>query len=114
MPIKREKEIKNKSKHPDRLIYNVDNIKGRAHKTWYRGDNCNFNPNISNLKQKKSIYEYVVKGWEPKEKFINKKTKVAAFGSCFAREISKYLINKGYNFLAPGINKDNILSIKKI
>ena len=52
MSIKREKEIRKKSKNPDKIIYNVDNIKGKAHKTWYRGDHCNFNPNISNLKHK--------------------------------------------------------------
>jgi hypothetical protein len=114
MSIKREKETKKKSKNPDKIIYNVDNIKGKAHKTWYRGEHCNFNPNISNLKQKDSIYKYIIKGWEPHQKFINKKTKVAAFGSCFAREISKYLVNKGYNFLAPGIKNDNILSQNEI
>ena len=114
MSIKREKEIRKKTKNPDKIIYNVDNIKGKAHKTWYRGDHCNFNPNISNLKQKDSIYKYIIKGWEPPEKFINKKTRVAAFGSCFAREISKFLVKKGYNFLAPGIKSDNALSKNEI
>lgn len=114
MDIKREKELNKKTKDPDKIIYKVDDIKGKAHKTWYRGNHCNFNPNISNLKQSDAIYRYIIKGWEPEKKFINKNTKIAAFGSCFAREISKYLVNKGYNFLAPGIESNNILSENQI
>ena len=114
MSIQREKTINKKSKDPDKLIYQVDDIKGKAHKTWYRGEHCNFNPNISNLKQKNAIYNYIIKGWEPKIKFINKKTKIAAFGSCFAREIAKYLTIKGFDFLAPGIDNDSILSKNQI
>ncbi len=64
---------------------------------WYRGEHCNFIPNKANLEEPDAIDDYILKGWLPDEPFITKKTRVTAFGSCFARHITAYLQEHGYN-----------------
>lgn len=80
-----------------KIYYTKDGISGEAHKSWYRGENCNFNPSLANLKEPEAIKKYILKGWLPQEPFISKDTKILAFGSCFAENISNYLVEKGYS-----------------
>jgi hypothetical protein len=67
------------------------------HGSWYRGDNTNFIPDKSGLKQGDAIYEYFLKGLLPSVPFINKRNSITAFGSCFAAHISNHLHGSGYN-----------------
>lgn len=66
---------------------------------WYRGEVCNFYP--LNKKEIQDLEKYLLKGFIPKEPFLNKKTKITAFGSCFAEHVSKYLCNRKYNVSFP-------------
>lgn len=86
-------DIKKKS---GMIFYEKDGIKGEAHKSWYRGEHCNFNPNLKNLTEDDAAKNYILKGWIPAKPFITKKTPVIAFGSCFAENITKYLTGRGY------------------
>lgn len=74
-------------------------IEGHADKSWYRGEHCNFMPHKKNLSEPDAIEKYFLDGWLPEEAFIGKNSKILAFGSCFAANISKYLKNKGYNLI---------------
>jgi hypothetical protein len=49
------------------------------------------------MKEPKGMYRYILRGWVPKRPFITKNTKIVAFGSCFAVEVSKWLAAHGMN-----------------
>jgi GSCFA family len=71
----------------------------KANETWYRGEHCNFNPTRMNMKAMNAVEEYILKGWLPSEPFITPETKVTAFGSCFAENITQYLNRRNYTIL---------------
>jgi len=48
---------------------------------------------------KKELIKNIIDFWRPSGLSINKKTKIASMGSCFAREIKKYLLKNNYNYL---------------
>ncbi len=64
--------------------------------TWFRGKNCNFYPSKKHFSDESFFDQYILKGYKPNKKFISKKDKIIAFGSCFASHVSHYLTNKGY------------------
>ena len=66
------------------------------HESWYRGEVCNFIGSKKNLKEKDAITNYILHGWTPAEPFITKEHVITAFGSCFARHVSIYLQEQGY------------------
>jgi len=76
-----------------------DGVKRRTNGTFFRGENTNFFPRDTSLDRESVVDEYIMKGWKPAEPFLDQKSAVVAFGSCFASNISKYLDNKGYNVL---------------
>jgi len=53
----------------------------------------------------------ILDGWLPKSGFINKDTKITAFGSCFASNISKSLNDDGYTVLSN--YSDSIKDLQK-
>jgi len=65
---------------------------------WHIDDIVNWRPNESILMQP-DFEKWAMKGLTPKEPFIDKKTPITTFGSCFATEISKHLSASGYNLL---------------
>ena len=66
---------------------------------WYRGENCNFNPLHEDLATAAMVADRVLRGWLPPEPLINPKTRVTAFGSCFARHICEWLNARDFNVL---------------
>ena len=68
-----------------------------ASRSFYRGENCNFNPYKKDFANEDFLQNYVLKGWLPEEPLIDHDTKITAFGSCFAANISKHLSTVGYN-----------------
>jgi len=80
----------------NQIYYKIGNREKKAHATWYRGETTNFFPDKQALSSKRSVDEYVGKGWFPKVPFISKDDYITAFGSCFASEVTKFLYNSGY------------------
>jgi hypothetical protein len=80
----------------DQIYYEVGGTRRRAHRTWYRGEHTNFHPARANLAEPDAFRDYVGKGWLPERPFIDRETYIAAFGSCFAAEVTKYLHKEGY------------------
>ena len=72
------------------------NVKKRIGRSFYRGDNVNFNPYLKDFENKDFLDKYLFEGWKPNCKIITKDTKVTAFGSCFATNIANHLSNAGY------------------
>ena len=72
-------------------------VKKEIGSSFYRGDNCNFNPYKKDFENSDFLDEFLVKGWRPEKPLINKGTKITAFGSCFATHITNYLSQVGYN-----------------
>ncbi|MBL0373214.1 GSCFA domain-containing protein [Rhizobium sp. KVB221] len=81
------------------IKFEIDGHKQAGSHTWFRGENSNFNPKLANLRGADSALKFVVKGWEPQDAFIKKETKVVAFGSCFASNITRWLAKRNYSVL---------------
>src|SRR5210317_915675 len=72
-------------------------VKKRIGRSFYRGDNVNYNPYLKDFQNENFLDHYLFEGWKPKNKIITKNTKVTAFGSCFASNIASHLSNAGYS-----------------
>ncbi|PKR47894.1 GSCFA domain-containing protein [Thalassospira povalilytica] len=72
--------------------------------SWYRGESTNFIPSKKMLQSSSAFRRFIIKGYEPPAPFIDKSTVVTAFGSCFAQNISKWLLDNGYNVLGKKLN----------
>jgi len=64
---------------------------------FFRGDNCNFNPYKKDFANPDFLKNFVLKGWLPEKPFLNKRTRITAFGSCFATHLVNYLRQLGYD-----------------
>lgn len=81
---------------PNRVYYRMAGKKRFAHGSWYRGENTNFHPRRSSLLEENAIEDHIGKGWFPKNPFIGREHYITAFGSCFAAEVTKFLIAENY------------------
>ena len=70
-----------------------------GHRTWFRGEHTNFNPDVATLSKPDAMNDFVLKGWRPAKPLINRGTCITAFGSCFAENISKWLHTRDFNVL---------------
>jgi hypothetical protein len=83
----------------------------RAHRTWFRGEHCNFNPGSHDFASPESIKRHVLAGLIPDEPKIGPDTRIMAFGSCFAANISRWLAARQFNIVTnkDGAHKDTYL-----
>ena len=89
------------------ISFTAGTRESRANATWFRGDSCNYGPSISGLMTVEGIEEFVLNGWLPKTPFIDRQTRITAFGSCFAANISKYLARRSFSILTDGDNESS-------
>ncbi len=82
--------------HPDLVYYRMAGKKRKAHGTWYRGDHTNFHPMRGSLAEPDAVARYVGLGWFPEAPVIDRQHYITAFGSCFASEVTKFLVAEGY------------------
>ncbi len=69
----------------------------RKGQTFYRGDVVNYWPVRADYSSSTFLQDNVLKGWEPAAPFLTKGTKITAFGSCFAANITRHLSALGYD-----------------
>lgn len=69
----------------------------RIGSSFYRGDIAHYFPNRRDIEQPTAIPQFILKGWMPEQPFIDQKTNIVAFGSCFAANIGRYLANIGFD-----------------
>jgi hypothetical protein len=82
---------------PGYVYYQMAGKKRKAHGTWYRGETTNFHPMRASLAEPDAVLKYVGHGWFPAQPFITKNHYITAFGSCFAAEVTKFLVAEGYS-----------------
>ncbi|MCP3972712.1 MAG: GSCFA domain-containing protein [Rhodobacteraceae bacterium] len=75
-----------------------DTGKGK-HGTWFRGEHTHFNPDCADMIGPDAVPEQVLAGWLPPEPFIKPETRITAFGSCFASNISDWLSKRNFRVL---------------
>lgn len=81
------------------LIEEEEGREVTLHGSWYRGrGKMNFHP-IKAVRERtaEAVDRHVMPGWIPSKRFIDKKTRITAFGSCFAAHVSDYLMERNYN-----------------
>jgi hypothetical protein len=78
------------------ILFRTGNDVQPAHPSWYRGESCNFNPTKNALRDAGGLDEYILKGWLPPRPFITREMPVTAFGSCFAQNVSRWLMRQQY------------------
>ncbi|MFC7473469.1 GSCFA domain-containing protein [Dankookia sp. GCM10030260] len=74
--------------------------------SFFRGEHCNFNPYLADHKAPDFIERFLLRGWMPEHRSIDRSTRLTAFGSCFATNITRHLSEIGYNVAKdrdPGI-----------
>ncbi|NNE55419.1 MAG: GSCFA domain-containing protein [Flavobacteriales bacterium] len=84
--------------HQSAIIKKYGRGKG-GYRTWFRGEHTNYNPDVAALESPESVGEYVLKGWSPEAPIIDHSTRITAFGSCFAENISNWLSRRSFNVL---------------
>ena len=68
-----------------------------THSAFYRGDVVNFIPRQLDYSQDLFLETYLLKGWMPPAPVLSKGTKITAFGSCFAANITRHLTGLGFD-----------------
>ena len=81
------------------IAFELDGLAQEAHKTWFRGDDCYYNPTIENLQSAESVHNHVLAGWAPAAPTITPETNIVAFGSCFAEHVSTWLARRDFSVL---------------
>lgn len=73
-------------------------------------------PSKEQLRNDDAIDKYFMMGLKPNDKLINKTTKITAFGSCFAGNVSRFLKSRGYSVNAHDWdhNQSDIIRIDEI
>ena len=88
-----------KSTQEPQIHFEIDRQRQQADYTWFRGEHCNFNPKLKNLRNARDIVAHVLQGWMPEAPVIDSTTRIAAFGSCFAEHISAWLARRDFAIL---------------
>lgn len=96
LPTKDFAVADNAKESQNQVYYRMAGKKRRADATWYRGENTNFHPMRASLDEFDAVDRYVGLGWLPPAPFIDREQYITAFGSCFAAEVSRFLIGRGY------------------
>jgi hypothetical protein len=83
----------------------------RAKHLFHRGDQLNYIPREDDYTSGTFLQDYVLKGWLPEEPFLTRGTKITAFGSCFAANITRHLSAIGYDLSS---NRDPDVYISRL
>src|ERR1700743_2713318 len=65
--------------------------------SWHRGEGVNHYPTQARYFDENFLRDYVLKGWMPAAPFLTRGTKITAFGSCFAANITRHLDSLCYD-----------------
>ena len=83
----------------------------RTRYVFHRGDNLNYSPRQDDYASKTFLQDYLLKGWLPAEPFLTRGTRITAFGSCFAANITRHLSAIGYDLSS---NRDPDIYISRM
>lgn len=89
-------ELKTKDRLGYKLINHDAQKEDNQHSDWFRGRKPNKNPDATQMTPATAAADSVISGWAPDAPAIGKDTKITAFGSCFAANISRWLGRRNY------------------
>ena len=67
---------------------------------FFRGETCNFTPRLSQHADGDFLVRDVLHGWLPEGPLLTPGTRITAFGSCFAANITRHLLRRGFDLSA--------------
>jgi hypothetical protein len=76
------------------------------HGSWYRGEHTSLIPSKAELSKPNAAERFILSGWLPTAPFVDRRTAITAFGSCFAEHITRHLAERGYNVAGRDLNLD--------
>jgi hypothetical protein len=79
----------------------------REFRTWFRGEHTHYNPTRAQLMPAEAVQDFVLKGWMPDAPMISRATRITAFGSCFAANISNWLAARNFRLMTKGEDAQN-------
>lgn len=96
---KKSKRLSMDSPNKGGFQYDLNGKPRNIHRTWFRGEHCNYGPDLEDMKGLDAVTKHVLHGWAPKAPVISEETNVVAFGSCFAENITNWLSKRNFNVL---------------
>ena len=78
----------------------------RFNGSWYRGEHANFIPSKRDIADTDAVDKYILNGWLPACPFIGREDPITVFGSCFAVNVSKFLIARNYRVFGNHLDLD--------
>ena len=85
---------------PEATTFNFQHTRREGvFRTWFRGAHTNFTPDFAKMAEQDAALRWVTQGWEPRERSVTPATRITAFGSCFAANISNWLAARNYDVL---------------
>jgi hypothetical protein len=81
------------------IVFKDGGKKQKVTYTWFRGDHCNYGPTSTHLEDWEGYRDYFLHGFAPSAPHITPHTRITAFGSCFAANISAWLARRNYQVL---------------
>ncbi len=82
------------------VYHDKDGDAKARHSPWFRGPRPKRNPDNPKMVAHTAAANHVIDGWAPETPAIDGNTKITAFGSCFAANISKWLGKRNYRVSA--------------
>ncbi len=76
-------------------------------RAWFRGSTVNRRPSLAKMTKVDDMVKSVLHGWEPEQPFITPDTKITAFGSCFAANVSNWLAERNFRVLTREAENSN-------
>jgi hypothetical protein len=73
---------------------------------WFRGNAARYRPDKRSLLSPETMKDAILDGWIPAAPVITKRTRVLAFGSCFAANIAQHLREAGFNLIGASENSE--------
>jgi hypothetical protein len=70
---------------------------GHRSASWHRGDVVNAYPKQAAYLDRNFLRDQILKGWMPQAPLLTRGTRITAFGSCFAANITRHLETLGYD-----------------
>ena len=96
-----------------RHVFQETSNKGPELRTWFRGEHTNFNPKNDQMAAADAARAFVLEGWLPDTPPISSTTRITAFGSCFALNISNWLSRRNFQVLNKSgeVNKAYVVTM---
>lgn len=74
-------------------------VRSRVERDWFQAEDCNYAPDRADFAAADAVERYILHGLMPDRPFIDRATRITAFGSCFAVHVQNHLNRKSFSVL---------------